>query len=193
MRGLLVVGLPLIVNCHSSPTWFDREDYGDFQSGLFENKINFDNIDPPITTAVDYRLKEKLLKNNKYDDLDELERIKNDWRLPRNSNGEKAHIPYHYDIHLTMSGLKEEDMIVEPLKKYFKFDGWVVITGQCNTQSSFIVLHAGVTYDFKVLSVQTSETLLDEEDWEHYSDKEYLIIHDQATCGNGDNEFELKI
>ena len=72
-----------------SPTWFSRDEYGDYSAAVFygnpvlssENSVENKNI----TTS-------GLKPKNAYD-AEELEKIKNDWRLPQNMAGEKAHIP----------------------------------------------------------------------------------------------------
>ena len=56
-----------------------------------------------------------------------------------------------------------------------------------------MVLHAGATYDFTVNYVKFEDNLVDLNDWEHYADKEYLIIHRPNGCGGAGTKFNFEV
>merc|ERR1712131_285963 len=158
------------------PIWFDKIENNEF--GLSEFEI--------LKIKSEIQSDENATRAGR----SELEEILDDWRLPRNQNGEPAHIPKYYDIYLEMGGLKEQDMIdggqIRP--GHFVFSGNVKIDAICNTESEYIVLHAGESFGFKVNQVALNGAPA--EKWSQ-GGNEYLVI--ESSCGGIGADFGLEI
>ena len=78
------------------------------------------------------------------DTQQELDEIKSTYRLPLNERNEPAHIPYHYEVHIALTGLRDSDKDTNGL---FWYDGYSNIEFVYNTKSKFIVLHVGFNFN----------------------------------------------
>ena len=103
----------------------------------------------------------------------ELDQIKSTYRLQRNEEGEPAHIPFRYDVNLRLGGLYESDRNDQG---YFEFDADATILFTHNTDSKYLVLNAGNNPGYEVLSVDLSCKDEVQTQFEHYKEKELLII-----------------
>ena len=129
---------------------------------------------------------------------DEIEQIKSTHRLPLNTAGEPAHIPSHYDVRIDMGGLREEDKNEEG---YFEYSGHSNINFNWNTDSNFVVLHAGSIPGYEVVSAELSTGSFYEDgpslktSFEHYKEKEMLIIHvdEENFSGTIGNQYNLRV
>ena len=129
---------------------------------------------------------------------DEIEQIKSTHRLPLNTAGEPAHIPSHYDVRIDMGGLKEEDKNEEG---YFEYSGHSNINFNWNTESNFIVLHAGAIPGYEVVSAEVSVGSFEEDgpslkaSFEHYKEKEMLIIHvdEENFSGEIGSQYNIRV
>ena len=129
---------------------------------------------------------------------DEIEQIKSTYRLPLNTVGEPAHIPSHYDVRIDMGGLREEDKNEEG---YFEYSGHSNINFNWNTESKFVVLHAGATPGYEIVSLELSTGSFSEDgsilktSMEHYKEKEMLILHveEENFLGEIGNQYNLRI
>ena len=129
---------------------------------------------------------------------DEIEQIKSTHRLPLNTAGEPAHVPSHYDVRIDMGGLREEDKNEEG---YFEYSGHSNINFNWNTDSNFVVLHAGSIPGYEVVSAELSTGSFYEDgpalktSFEHYKEKEMLIIHvdEENFSGEVGNQYNLRV
>ena len=109
---------------------------------------------------------------------DELEQIKSTYRLPRNSDGEPAHLPRRYEVELTMGGLHEEDKNEDG---FFEFSADTKIEFTYNTDSDFLVLNAGGIRGYEIVSTDLEcDGSPIEHQFEHYTEKEMLIINNKV-------------
>ena len=98
-----------------------------------------------------------------------------------------------------MGGLKEEDKNEEG---YFEYSGHSNINFNWNTDSNFVVLHAGATPGYEILSAELSTGAFEDEDGsilktslEHYEEKEMLILHveEENFSGGIGNQYNIRI
>ena len=128
-----------------------------------------------------------------------MEEIKSTYRLPLNTVGEPAHIPSHYEVRIDMGGLKEKDKNEEG---FFEYSGHSNINFNWNTDSKFVVLHAGATPGYEIVSAELSTGSFEDEDGsilktslEHYEEKEMLILHVEEENFSGEigNQYNIRI
>ena len=76
------------------------------------------------------------------------------YRLPKNENGEYAHIPQEYKVNLWSHGLKKQDMNEGG---YFEVSGTVEIKVKINKDSRYMVLHSAGTEGSHVTKVKVKD------------------------------------
>ena len=76
------------------------------------------------------------------------------------------------------------------LQKFFRFNSTSTVRARCNEETGVIVMHAGDTYNFEVVYVTVDGESI--EDFEHYKEKEYLIINLIEECDEG-QEIEIEV
>ena len=98
-----------------------------------------------------------------------------------------------------MGGLKEKDKNEEG---FFEYSGHSNINFNWNTDSKFVVLHAGATPGYEIVSAELSTGSFEDEDGsilktslERYEEKEMLILHVEEENFSGEigNQYNIRI
>jgi len=113
--------------------------------------------------------------------------ITNSWRLPREIDGSKHHIPYNYTVELIQHGFYESDRV----NNFFRFEGESTVLIESRTLSSFIVMHSGKNFDFTVTNVWLDGVEISK--FEQYAEKNYLIMQNELSTWPIGSFHEIKV